>query len=247
MKLGASVGPVTESVTEIPEDFDFVELAVGEMEIDVEEIDFDQLEKDLEDKELELVLHLPFRQPLVTTSGEFNQAVVRDWRNILEAFSGIGVEKAVVHCNYRHGEDHEKVVEKLEKQVERVKQMGQELDVEICFENVGQFSGTELFELGAILDETGASMCFDTGHAFSEVGQEEMEEFLEEYSHIISHLHAQDTREGKDMHISIGEGEIDFKAVGEKLQGFDGTVTLEIYAEDPDYFRISRDKLLQHF
>lgn len=101
--------------------------------------------------------------------------------------------------------------------------------------------------LEALRQETGASMCFDTGHAFAEVGQEEMEKFLEEYSQVISHLYAQDTREGKDMHISIGEGEIDFEPVGGKLQDFNGSVTQEIYTDDPDYSRISRDKFLQHF
>jgi len=121
-------------------------------------------------------------------------------------------------------------------------ELGQENNLEVCFENMGQWRGLELLELGELLDELDASMCFDTGHAFSEVGQEETEEFLDEYSHLISHLHLTDTREGRDMHLPIGSEEVGFKAIGEKLSDFDGTATMEIFTEDNDYILLSKKK-----
>jgi len=79
------------------------------------------------------------------------------------------------------------------------------------------------------------------------MGQEEMEELLQEYSGIISHLHLQDTREGKDLHLPVGSAEIDFEALGEKLEEFDGTATMEIFTDDRDDIELSMEKVREKF
>lgn len=245
MKIGASIGPVPEAAEDIPEEFDFVEIAIGEKEIQPREVDWESLEETMKEKDFELVIHLPFRQPLVTEAEELNDANIEYLeRLILE--TKVEFEKAVVHVSWRD-EDNEELEQMLEYQVEDLAEIARDHGVEIVFENVGQFRNPELFMVGDILDRLDLKMCFDTGHAFSEVGQEEMEEFLEEYSHVISHLHLQDTREGQDLHMSLGEGGVEFQPIADRLQDFNGTACIEIFAEDPEYFRISREKLLDWF
>ena len=249
MKLGTSIGPegdLREKILDTPEEMEFIEFSIGEHERMPEDINSKKLKEALEEKDFDLVIHLPFRQRLVTEIDEFNEAVLDYHKRLIKFSEELGAEKFIVHADMRDN-DSEKEEELIVEQIKKLDEIGENLDTEICFENIGHWNGLELFHLGEVLEELAASMCFDTGHAFSEVGQEEMGEFLEEYSHIISHLHLQDTREGRDMHLPIGSEEIDFKPVGKKLSNFNGTATMEIFTSENDYIRLSKKKVKEYF
>jgi len=246
MELGVSLGPegdLAEKIEDLPEnEFEFIEFSLGEHERPIEDIDKTAVKEALEDQNFGLVAHLPFRQRLTTEIEEFNQAVLDYHKRLIKFSKELGAEKFVVHADMRDN-DSEEEAEIIPEQIKKLKEIGEENGVEICFENIGHWNGLEIFELGEVLDKLDASMCFDTGHAFSEVGQEEMEEFLDEYSHLISHLHLQDTREGRDMHLPIGSEEIKFEPIGEKLSDFSGTATMEIFTSDNDYILLSKQKV----
>ncbi len=245
MDIGVSVGPLPENIEDVPESFDFVELSIGEHEVSPEKIDAEEVREVLEQKGLDLIVHLPFRQPLATTVPEFNDAALGYFDRLLEFSSKLGAEKAVIHANMRD-RDSEEELKELTSQVEQVKELGEEHSIEICFENVRHIDTPELMELGELLARIGASMCFDIGHAFIAADEEEVSEFLENHSDLVSHLHVHDIRERGDSHIAVGEGSIDFEAVAEQLSGFDGTVCFELFTDDMDYIELSRDKFLQH-
>lgn len=244
MSIGISIGPKFEAITDMPEEMDFVELSIGEMEVHPSEIDVEQVKKDLETQGFDIVTHLPFRQPLTTEVDTFNEAVLNYLEELIKFSAELGAEKTVLHPHMRD-EDSLQEFENMKPQLKKIVEKGEKHGVEICVENVGQFSSLSLFELGEILEELDASMCFDTGHAFSEVGHEEMLLFLEEFSHIISHVHAQDTRMGKDLHMPIGSAEIEFEEVGKHFYDFEGTVCLELFTGDRDYILLSKDKWLE--
>lgn len=249
MRIGGSLGPdgeLVEKIDNLPEELEFVEFPIGEQERPMEEIKPEAVRETLVKNDLGLVVHLPFRQRLVTDVDTFNEAVLDYHRELIEFAVEMGAEKFVVHSDMRDQDSESQELE-LPKQIKKLKEIGEEYEAEICFENIGHWNGMELFELGEILEDLNASMCFDTGHAFSEVGQEEMEEFLDEYSHLISHLHLQDTREGRDMHLPIGSEEIEFEPIGEKLADFEGTATMEIFTSSNDYIRLSKQKVEEYF
>jgi|AntDeeMetagen681_2_1112603.scaffolds.fasta_scaffold00366_2 sugar phosphate isomerase/epimerase len=246
MEIGMSLGPddeLIEKIQDLPEEeIDFIEFGIGERERNPEEFDNGEVREVLDEKNFGIVIHLPFRQPLATEVDELNQGYLKYQNRLMNTASDLGAKKVVVHADLRK-QGREEEEEKLTGQIKKMMELGQENNLEVCFENMGQWRGLELLELGELLDELDASMCFDTGHAFSEVGQEETEEFLDEYSHLISHLHLTDTREGRDMHLPIGSEEVGFKAIGEKLSDFDGTATMEIFTEDNDYILLSKKKV----
>lgn len=244
MRIGASLGPEPDQISETPEEFDFIELAIGEKEISPEEIDKNKVKKDLAEGDFGLVVHLPFRQPAATKIEALNQGLLNYFDELLKFSAELGAEKAVIHANARE-EDDEDNIKVLEEMVARLNDLGNSHDIEICMENVGQWDGIELFELGEILEHKNVSMCFDTGHAFAEAGQNETEIFLEEFSHVISHLHVQDTREGRDLHLCIGEGEIEWDPLGDYLKDFAGTACLEVFTDDSDYQLMSKDKFVE--
>lgn len=243
--IGISLGPegdLVEHIESLPEEFDFVEFGIGEHERPPEEIDVEAVKQALEENDLQITVHLPFKQPLATSVDEINQGLLNYQKRMMKFAKKLGAEKVVTHSDMRY-DDAEPEIEKLPSQIEEMMALGEEVGVEVCFENLGQWRGLELVELGPLLEELDASMCFDTGHAFSEVGQEETEEFLEEYSHLISHLHLTDTREGRDMHLPLGSSEIEFQPLIDRLEEFNGTWCMEIFTEDPDYQLLSMEKL----
>lgn len=250
MKIGMSLGPddeLIEKIEDLPaEEIDFIEFGIGEKERNPEEFDNEEVKEVLKENNFGIVIHLPFRQPLATEVDELNEGYLKYQNRLMKTASDLGAEKVVVHADLRN-QGREEEEEKFQNQIEKMMELGSENDLEVCFENMGQWRGLELFELGELLHELDASMCFDTGHAFSEVGQEETEEFLEEYSHLIEHLHLTDTREGRDMHLPIGSEEVGFKAIGEKLSEFNRTATMEIFTSDNDYILLSKQKVKEYF
>lgn len=252
MRTGISLNPEEDFVLQVKNasrKFDFVEIQVGEMETPFEEIDREGLVDKLEERGFGLVVHLPFRQPLCTTVEKFNEAELEYMEELIEEASELGAEKAVVHVNMRHGEEREEVKGGIVEQMVELDRKGEEKDVEVCFENI-PFEDSlvfDLMELGEILEQEELSMTFDTGHAVAEVGQEGTEEFLEKYSNVISHIHVQDARDGKDQHLSLGDGHIDFEGLTAGLQDFNGTASLEIFTSDREQIDLSRRKWERYF
>jgi sugar phosphate isomerase/epimerase len=246
MDIGVSVGPAWEKVSEVPEEFDFVELSIGEKEVRPEEVDEEELRQQLEEQGLDLYIHLPFRQPVATEVSELNKALIDYFERLLEFSLELDAEKAVVHPNMRE-EESERQTEILEQQIKKLKASGDERGIEVVFENVGQFDTLEMFDLAEIIDEAGASMCFDTGHGFAEAGQEITETFLENEGDLITHIHAQDTRENEDLHLPVGSAQVDFEAFFSKLEDFDSSVCLELFTADEDYLLMSKEKVEKAF
>lgn len=250
MEIGMSLGPddeLIEKIQNLPADeIDFIEFGIGEKERNPNEFNNEEVREVLEENNFGIVIHLPFRQPLATEVDELNEGYLKYQKRLMKTASDLGAEKVVVHADLRN-QGREEEEEKFQGQIEEMMELGEQNNLEICFENMGQWRGLELLELGELLDELDASMCFDTGHAFSEVGQEETEEFLEEYCHLISHLHLTDTREGRDMHLPIGSEEVGFEAIGDRLLDFDGTATMEIFTADNDYILLSKEKVNEYF
>jgi len=236
MNVGTSVGPAPDSVAAIEREYDLVELSVGEGEIPVDEIDDERLRSRLDARGLDLVVHLPFRQPLATTVERIDRAT-HDYLEDLLAWAGdVGARKAVAHVSgRRHGVDRRTMTrERIVPAVERVAAAGREHGVEVCFENVGNVGGTPLSLVGDVLDHTDASLCLDVGHAVAEHDTDRTVRFLKANAEGLSHLHVHDVRRRGDSHIPIGSGEVDYAAVGAALSrvGFDGTVTVEVFTDD---------------
>lgn len=242
---GISIGPQTERIAEVDEKYDFVELAIGEGETSIEELDAESIKQDLESNNLDLVVHLPFRQPVYTGVAEFDEALIDYFDRLLEFSSELEAEKAVVHVDCRYTVDRMEAVPEIVNQMTLIHELGKKHGVEICFENVniGSIHGIDIHQLGHICREEEFSMCLDTGHGFAEAGQEELDMFIAEFDDVISHLHIQDTREGEDLHLPIGVGDIDFEEFYDFLEDFEGTKCMEIFCRDPDYLEVSRERI----
>ncbi|MCJ7428771.1 MAG: sugar phosphate isomerase/epimerase [Candidatus Nanohaloarchaeota archaeon QJJ-5] len=238
MSFGTSVGPMLEPIDAIECETDFIEIAIGEHEIVPTELDIAQLRDELDERGDDLVVHLPFRQPMATSVEMFNEAFLSYMDQLLTSIAPLDPTKAVVHASCRDPERQEER-DRLEKQIRELEAIGKSHDVQICHENVGNFDGPALNDLAAMIAETDARMCLDTGHAFDEAGQEGLEDIVATYPDLIDHVHLQDTRPGQDLHMPIGAGEIEFDPLGEHLSADDTSICLELFTDDHDLRRDS--------
>lgn len=94
----------------------------------------------------------------------------------------------------------------------------------------------------------GLKLHLDFGHA--NFGSDNHEVFCRELGKHIRHVHFSDNRSRTDDHMPLGVGTVDWKNAVNSLRaiGYDGTITLEVFCNDPDmqynYLDMSR-KLVQ--
>ena len=229
MQLGVTVGESTEAIERFGGRFDFVEFGLAETAPNADEA---AIRTALQAADAELQVHLPFKQVVSAPVPVINDALVAHNRDLLEWAADLGAQKAVLHGTVRDPYDTGQR-ETFAAQLERVVAAGAEVGVEVVVENVGhQRNGMQLSVLGEITEEVGAPVCFDIGHAYMESGNDGIKRFLKHHHGQISHLHIHDVRRRGDTHLPLGAGEVDFSLLETHLDGFDGTVAIEVFCED---------------
>ncbi|WP_418279862.1 sugar phosphate isomerase/epimerase family protein [Halorubrum sp. DTA98] len=244
MDIGLTVGVDLDRLAASPTRFDFVELGVGAGSLPPEDVDPDRLDDALAGRDL--VVHLPYSQPLTSYADEINDAIVAYQRRLLTTVGDFGAEKAVLHATSADRDDVE-FRDVAADQLRRVAAAGRDAGVEVVVENVGhQHGGLQLSVLGEIARETDTPICFDVGHAYMEGGNKAITRFLRSHGDRISHLHCHDVRRRGDTHLPVGAGEVDYEAVSAEAAGFDGTVAIEVFTDDDALLVDSAERVANH-
>ncbi len=244
MDIGVTIGVDIDRLAASPAVFDFVELGVGAGSLPPESIDPERLDRALAGRDL--LVHLPYSQPLTTYAPEVNDAIVAYQRRLLEAVGSLGAEKAVLHAT---SADRDDVAfrDVAAEQLRRVADAGREAGVEVVVENVGhQHRGLQLSVLGDVARETDTPVCFDVGHAYMEGNNAAIRRFLRHHGDRVSHLHCHDVRRRGDTHLPVGAGEVDYDLVSAELDGFGGTVALEVFTDDDGLLRDSAERVADY-
>ena len=100
-----------------------------------------------------------------------------------------------------------------------------------------------------LLEEVrGLKIHLDFGHA--NLGKDDGVAFCTHLGSYVEHVHFSDNRATEDHHMPLGVGDIDWKKAVSALKsiGYDGTITLEVFCDDPSvlfqYLEISRRLVL---
>jgi sugar phosphate isomerase/epimerase len=197
---------------------------------------------------VDLHVHLPFVDlDLGTPRDLVRDAALDELKACLRAAADLGAGKAVVHpsSHARPPEWDADVVEpRILAAMVELDEYGEEHGVELCAENLpGGYYTLRAFD--ALLDATDVSMTFDTGHARVDgYDEQDVAAFLDERGDRVSHVHVNDARVDEDEHVPTGSGTTDFgTALAPLADGWEGTVSLEVYTYDFDYLEISKRKL----
>lgn len=117
----------------------------------------------------------------------------------------------------------------------RIVDYGSELGITTCIENLSERADSFAPAFEAIPD---LKMTLDIGHAQLLARQNTSFRFIEEHCSRIAHIHAHDNRGGTnvkdDLHLPLGEGTVDYKAILKALihKGYDSTITMEVKIKD---------------
>ncbi|MFC6756779.1 MULTISPECIES: sugar phosphate isomerase/epimerase family protein [Haloarcula] len=245
MEFGVTVGDSLDRLEATAAGFAFAEFGLSEALDIPESLDDERLDAALSDRDL--VVHLPFKQDVATPVAEINDAIVAYQERLLEWASDRGARKAVLHATVRDPYDTG-LRETAAEQLSRIVAAGEARGVEVVVENVGhQRHGLQLSVLGELAEDVGASVCFDVGHAYMEAGNDGIKRFCKYHGDLVSHLHVHDVRGRGDTHMPLGAGEVDGDVVGQYLDGFDGTVAVEVFTDDVALLHDSADRAAAWF
>jgi sugar phosphate isomerase/epimerase len=215
-----------------------------------------ELLKALERHGMGLVCHLPTFVSTADMTESLREASIQETLHSLRVAADLKALKAVLHPSFIQGlgvlmmdRARRYAVEALDRILEEADLLG----VTVCVENLfpRSFSLVEPEDFDGLLKRfPAARLVLDTGHAhIGRGGEQRILEFIGRFAAAIHHVHASDNSGRDDEHLPIGVGSIDFPKVVKALKGigYDETITLEIFAQDRDYLRISRDKLSAMF
>ena len=136
----------------------------------------------------------------------------------------------------------EKAMEKAKRSLSSIDRIASEYGVRIAVENMPSFPfmlGQTAEDLNELIGSTNLGFCLDIGHA-NTTGQ--LDELIEQFRDRLINIHIHDNRGEHDEHLTLGEGNIDFKSVISKLNGYSGNYVIESKSfpsavESQDYLR----------
>lgn len=201
----------------------------------------------LGDLGLQVVGHTPWHLPIASPFPEVAQVARALYLRALDCFADAGVALVNVHPDVRvpmHSMDQMRSFN-----AEAIAQLCDEAadrNIRLMVENLDRaFAGAG--DLRAIFDRApDASFHLDIGHANLRLGMGEpnrTETLLEAFGDRLAHVHVSDNRGGDaDLHLPLGAGTIDWRGAIRRLKraGYDGTVTLEVFAREREHLRTSR-------
>jgi sugar phosphate isomerase/epimerase len=193
---------------------------------------------------LQAVGHTAPFLPMASAYPELEQAARAIYKQTLEVFSELEIELVNFHPTLRglRGKD---AVERNADAVAEVAAHAAMLGQRIMVENMGGGFGTP-DELGPLLDAAeNVYFHLDIAHAnVRSYGQPwRLPALIDAFGDRIAHVHLHDNKGRYDDHLPVGVGNLDFREAARLLRGtgYDGTLTLELFAKEPVYTYASRD------
>ena len=163
------------------------------------------------------VVHLPYEDYFALYS-------VDGIRKLLDVMSRYDVRFAVLHPISR------KYGALSVESARRIVELGEKYGVKISFENlVSAPPWNKVEEVARLVEDSGASICLDAGHAH--INGYDVAKIVEEYERYVSVIHLHDNSGSKDDHLPPGAGTIDWLRVFQALRGKDFMVVLEVKCE----------------
>ncbi len=258
MKYGAMnfpVKPVLEEIRKISDlGFDYVELALDppcahwEIICSMEK----ELTATLSRNRMDVVCHLPTFVYTADLCPAIRTASLNEMIHSLDTAARLGAKKAILHPSMISGLGPfimETARTLALESLHLIAEKAASLDITLCLENMfpRYLSCFEPKHFKDIFKELPSlKMCLDTGHAnIDDSGRKSLFQFIRKFPDKISHIHMSDNHGKKDNHLGIGQGTIDFKKLVQQMAdaGFDATITLEVFSENPQDLVESREKI----
>lgn len=251
MQIGAMNHPRHDVVQEMAwmadMGLDFIDLTLEPPAAATWRVDGKRLLTELEARGLSVVGHTAYYLPIGSPFEEVRRGAVAELRRCLEVFAEVGARWMNIHPDgYAPMHDRTFAIERNVRSLRELMESARRVGIGLMIENLpGDFNTPA--QLGDLLDplpELGLHL--DIGHANLRVDHNTTEAILKTYGSRLRHVHLHDNKGGtEDLHLALGGGTMDVakEVRALKASGYDGTITLEVFATDRSYLRYSRDVL----
>jgi sugar phosphate isomerase/epimerase len=226
--------------------FDYIDLTLEHPKAHIDTIDRQEILKILAGSGLGVVGHTTYYLPFASPINSLRQAAIEDVIKTLGFFKEAGAETVTVHPDPGVGTMETKTTVSLNAlSFKIISDEATKHDLTVVVENVpGVFSTFEALN-GILAAVPALRFHLDVGHAF--IGSNKFRQLIGAFKDKLVHIHFSDNRTRGDDHMPIGAGNINWAEVVQVLKGlgYDATVTLEVFSNDPRYLAASREKLLE--
>jgi len=251
MLIGAMNNPMLDVLHEIEMyaeyGFDFIDLTLEPELAYSAALPVDKVKDALNRTGLGIVGHTAYYLPIASPIPEIRECALAEIERDLRIFSLLGAGKVNVHPFVRVPLHETRWIRETNiAAFQRLLQRAKELNLKLTLENLPPHFNTprDLSLVFAAVPELG--FLLDVGHANLETEHNLTVELASLFASRIEHVHFSDNNGGGlDLHLPLGAGKIDWKWIVHILKriGYDGTITLEVFAEDRDYLLMSKSKL----
>jgi sugar phosphate isomerase/epimerase len=250
MQIGAMNHPARNPLAEIDwfgrQGFDFVDFTLEPPAADSGQIDPAAVRAALDRHGLGVVAHTAWFIPF----GSIRKASLGEFRRALRAARQIGA--AVLNVHYGKSPEFfpkEQVVGWHAEVLSRLCQEAAEVGLTIVLEHT-PFTGSDQLENIVAVMERVPLLRFhlDSGHAKLERGYDRWDEYLDRLGPRMRHVHLSENDGTADQHLPLGaapRSTTDWPQHVKRLKatGYDGTITLAVFAPQKEYLLLSRDLL----
>jgi len=249
--IGAMNHPAHDVIEEIEwmadMGFGFIDLTLEPPRAASWKVDPGAIRRALERHRMAVVGHTAFYLPLASGIEEIRRAALAELRRCVDVFSQVGARWMNVHPD-RHAPMHDRPFF-VAKNIETLSELlpyAESRGIGLMVENLpGDFNTRA--QVGELLDPLPQlGLHLDIGHANLLVVQSTVDELLKAYSSRLWHVHLHDNKGGAaDLHLPLGTGSVDVRGAIRSLkrEGYDGTITLEVFTPDRHHLAYSRDAL----
>ena len=252
MQIGAMNHPARDPVAEIDwigqNGFDFVDLTLEPPAADPDQIDVDAIRAALNRHNLDVVAHTAYYLPLASPFASIRQACLGEFRKALKVAHRIGAEIMNIHfnkppkffTNRQTVQWHTEVLGPLCAEAAK-------LGVTIVLEHVPFAGGNQLEMIDGILENVPLlRFHLDSGHAKLERGYDRWDDYIDRLGPKLAHVHLSDNDGTADQHLPLGSAPRSTTNWPEhicklKASGYNGTITLEVFAPEKEHLLLSRD------
>ena len=229
-------------------DFDFIDLTIEGPR--AREVDITRMTAILEQYNLTVIGHtdpcLPWAYPVRT----IRRACLDELERCARIFSALGAGVMNIHpCYFCPPAMRNLLIDLNIEALKPVVEMAASHGLKLVFENyLNPFDRVSTFT--SLLNQVaGLGLHLDFGH--TNIGKDDYTAFCDQLGEHICHVHFSDNRGKADNHMPLGVGSIDWPDAVAALKntGYDGTITLEIFCDDPQlrfhYLDLSRKYVLK--
>ncbi len=162
-----------------------------------------------------------------------------------ETAASLGIELITIHPGLSSMSVpymEEKAMEKAKRSLSSIDRISSQYGVTIAVENMPSFPfmlGHTAEEMNELIGSTNLGFCLDIGHG-NTTGQ--TDELIKAFRDRLVNIHIHDNHGEMDEHLTLGEGDIDFKSIISSLKGYTGNYVIESKSfpsavESQDYLR----------